>query len=79
MGLGGIGAGQYDVLAVTGKVYLGGALVTNAANGYVPTAGDSFKLLTYKSRSGQFATLQAPAPLQLGADYEKRFGIFTLE
>jgi hypothetical protein len=79
MSLGGTAAGQYDTLAVTGKVFLGGTLLTSAVNGYTPTAGDSFKLLTYKSRSGQFATLEAPPPLQLGADYEKRFGLFTLE
>jgi len=79
MGLGGTSLGQYDVLAVTGKAFLGGTLSTSAVNGYVPAVSDSFKLLTYKSRSGQFATMQGPAPLRLDADYEKRFGLFTLE
>jgi autotransporter-associated beta strand protein len=79
MGLGGVLAGQYDVLAVTGKASLGGTLATNAVNGYLPSLGDSFNLLTYKSRTGQFTTLEAPAPLGLAADYEKRFARFTLD
>jgi hypothetical protein len=48
-------------------------------NGYAPAAGDSFKLITYKSRSGEFSTLTAPAGLALDAAYMKRFGIFALE
>jgi hypothetical protein len=79
MGLGGILAGQYDVLAVTGKASLGGTLATNAVYGYVPGLGDSFNLLTYKSRTGQFTTLEAPGALGLAADYEKRFARFTLD
>jgi hypothetical protein len=79
MGLGGVAAGQYDVLAVSGKAFLGGTLLTSAVNGYSPAAGDSFKLISYKSRTGEFTTRVAPAGLQLDADYMKRFGIFALE
>jgi hypothetical protein len=79
MGLGGVLAGQYDVLAITGKALLSGTLATAAVNGYAPKAGDSFKLMTYKSRSGEFGRLVAPPSLAVDADYMKRFGLFTLD
>jgi hypothetical protein len=79
MGLGGTAAGQFDVLAVSGKASLDGTLLVSAVNGYAPKADDSFKLISYKSLSGEFTTLAAPAGLALGADYLKRFGLFTLE
>lgn len=78
MDLGGTAAGQHDVLAITGKAFLGGTLSVNAVGSYVPMAGDAFRLITYRSRSGAFATTVAPAGFDLSSAYQKKFARFTL-
>ena len=78
MGLGGTGAGQYDVLSVTGTAYLNGTLSTIAVNGYVPLLGDAFNLITYGARSGSFANLFAPSGFSLAPGYSASYGKFTL-
>ncbi|MBK7423452.1 MAG: hypothetical protein IPJ48_10325 [Propionivibrio sp.] len=57
--LGGTTAGtQYDVLAVSGNVTLGGTLNSTLINSYVPTAGPNFDIITAGgTASGSFATL----------------------
>ena len=54
--LGGASAGQFDVLQVTGTATLDGTLNVSLINGYVPTPPDAFQVLTFGSRSGDFAT-----------------------
>ncbi|HEX5470488.1 MAG TPA: hypothetical protein VFW73_01310 [Lacipirellulaceae bacterium] len=44
--LGGYTAGQFDVLAVTGAATLSGTLTVSFVNGFSPTVGDSFTVLT---------------------------------
>ena len=46
---------QYDVVHVTGKATLGGTLQVTLLNGFVPQPGDSFQVLTFGSRAGDFA------------------------
>ena len=51
-----VGTG-HDQLAVTGAVNLDGTLAVTALPGFTPTAGDSFTVMTFASRSGEFATV----------------------
>ena len=50
----GTAPGQWDVLDVTGTANLDGTLEV-VLDGYSPAAGDSFAVMTYASRSGEFA------------------------
>jgi hypothetical protein len=53
--LGGLTAGtQYDQLAVSGPVNLNGSLNVSFVNGFVPSAGQQFTILTCASRTGTF-------------------------
>ncbi len=54
--IGGTGAAgtDYDVLQVTGTANVGGILQLTAVNGYVPSIGDTFTVLTAASRTGRF-------------------------
>jgi hypothetical protein len=79
MGLGGTANGQFDVLAVSGETRLGGTLLGIAVNGYVPQPGQTFKLITYESRTGAFASVVGPAGFDLAPAYKPRFGLFTLD
>jgi hypothetical protein len=56
--LGEPGRDPSDRLAVSGSAALDGALEVARVNGYAATAGDSFDILTYGSRSGQFKSLE---------------------
>jgi hypothetical protein len=61
--LGGTTAGTlYDQLAVTGSAILGGTLNVALINGFTPTTGQSFSVLTSSSGliSGTFGTLNLP-------------------
>jgi adhesin HecA-like repeat protein len=60
--LGGQATTQYGRLAVTGNAALDGSLVPSLINGYAPATGDAFDVLSYGSRSGQFAQLAASSP-----------------
>jgi hypothetical protein len=44
-------------LVATGQAQLAGVLDVSLVEGYVPVIGDSFPILTYDSRVGQFATI----------------------
>ncbi len=54
--LGGTGAGQFDVLTVSGRATLDGTFDVSAIGGFAVQSGQSFKVLTYGSRVGDFAT-----------------------
>jgi hypothetical protein len=54
--LGGIHSGtDYDQLAIGGTATLDGTLNVNLINGFQPIVGDSFAVLIFGSRSGDFA------------------------
>jgi hypothetical protein len=56
--LGGLTAGtQYDQLAIGGSATLDGTLQVSLVDGFTPSSGDSFQVMTYGSRSGSFATI----------------------
>jgi len=58
----------YDVVNVQGRVTLGGTLQVVLLGGFVPHAGDSFRVLNFGSRSEDFSTylgLSLPNGLQL--------------
>lgn len=57
---------QHDRLAVSGAATLGGTLTIDFINGYTPTIGQSFTVMTYPSRTGAFASVIAPCPAGFG-------------
>jgi hypothetical protein len=60
--IGGTGAGtDYDQLAITGSAQLDGTLNVSLVNGFIPVGGQSFSVVTWGSRSGQFSTVNLPA------------------
>ena len=60
--LGGTTAGAgYGQLQVAGPVTLNGTLTVNLANGYVPSTGDAFTVLTAGTRNGTFANFFYPS------------------
>ncbi len=62
--IGGSTAGTtYDQLVIGGTATLGGTMTAAFINGFTPTAGDIFTVLTSSIRTGTFATVNAPAPL----------------
>lgn len=59
--IGGLAAGtEYDLLDVSGDVYLGGNLKVDLFDGFVPSPGDTFQFLTAKNISGSFGSLHLP-------------------
>jgi hypothetical protein len=48
---------QYDRLVISGSATLDGTLNVSLINGFLPAAADSFRVLTYGSLTGQFATI----------------------
>ncbi len=63
---------EFGVLNLSGVATLQGALTVVTTNGYVPVENDSFSILNYGSRSGQFAPVILPAltyPLQWKVSY----------
>jgi uncharacterized repeat protein (TIGR01451 family) len=53
-------ATQHDQLIVTGTAALGGTLNVVLFGGYVPNDGDVFDVLTFASKTGDFATKNLP-------------------
>ncbi|MCK6623443.1 MAG: Ig-like domain-containing protein, partial [Calditrichia bacterium] len=51
---------QYDRLKVVGAAQLSGTLKVVLANNFVPAIGDTFKVMSYTSRAGQFAAFVPP-------------------
>jgi hypothetical protein len=55
LGVGGANAGtDFDQLAVGGTATLGGTLNVSLINGFEPVPGDTFQVLTFGARSGDF-------------------------
>src|SRR5207245_2228118 len=46
---------QFDRLAVSGAASLNGTLNVTRINGFTVTAGDQFQIMTFGSRTGDFA------------------------
>ena len=60
LGFGISGPANYGHLSLTGGATLGGALDVTLNNGYVPAVSNAFTLVTFASRSGEFATTSLP-------------------
>jgi hypothetical protein len=76
MDIGGLAANQYDRLAVNGVVTLAGTLNVSLINAYMPAVGDSFQILTFTGRNGDFQTENG---LQLGANrFDPRYDATSL-
>ena len=56
----GTSAGQYDKLAVSGAASLGGTLHAEPIGGFVPEVGQQFTVMTFGSRTGEFASISGP-------------------
>ena len=66
VGIGGATAGsQFGQLNVTGAASLGGTLNVSLLNGYSPSSGNSYLILTFASVTGDFAT-------ETGLKYRRR-------
>ena len=52
---------SYDQLVVTGAASLAGTLNVDLVNGFAPSMSDTFQVLTFASRTGDFATKNLPA------------------
>lgn len=61
--LGGTTPGRFDQLTVFGTAALAGTLTVRLVNGYVPTSGDTLRVLTAPSLTGGFETLDGDGPL----------------
>jgi hypothetical protein len=46
---------NHSRLNITGDAYLSGTLGVTLADGYLPNPGDTFNVMTYRSREGDFA------------------------
>ena len=55
--LGGTAPGAFDRAEIQGHAALGGTLAVSLVNGYAPVVGDTFEILTFTSRSGDFANM----------------------
>jgi hypothetical protein len=65
---------NFGKLAVTGTATFAGTLTATLVNGYVPTTGDTFPIVTYASRSGDFTS----GPSQFNRVYDDADGILNL-
>jgi hypothetical protein len=71
--IGGKTAGSgYDRLKVGGIANLGGAISVSVINGFTPAPGDSYQVLTFSSRSGDFTT-QSGFTLAGGLTLQEQF------
>lgn len=56
--IGGLTAGsQFDRLAISGSATLSGSLNISLIGGFVPVAGDTFQIMTFGSRTGNFTAI----------------------
>jgi len=59
--IGGTAAGTFDKLAVTGTATLFGALNISLVNGFIPTSGNTFQILTCSSlQNSSFESVGGP-------------------
>jgi hypothetical protein len=66
--------GLFSRMSVGGMATLTGTLKVTLVNGYVPTTGDSFPIMTFASRSGDFTT----GPAAFSRNYDDVGGSLTL-
>ncbi len=66
----------YGQIAFPTSAPLTGSVSVNFNSGYIPSAGDSFPLVTYGTRTGAFTTLALPAQEQWQTNYSA--STFTL-
>jgi hypothetical protein len=59
---------EFDQFRVNGQATLDGTLNVTLVDGFVPAPGDSFKLMTFTSRVGEFATVNGN-----GQDYSPNY------
>ena len=59
--IGGVGAGSFGMLTVSGSATLNGALTLNLVNGFKLRAGDSFRVISAASSTGAFSAVNFPA------------------
>jgi len=55
------GPNQANRLAITGAATLGGTLSLDLLNGFTPSLGDAYEVLSFGSRTGDFGVFSAPA------------------
>jgi hypothetical protein len=55
--IGGAGAGQFDVVNVSGAATLSGTLTLSTVNGFSPAVGQTFTIMSYASHTGCFTTI----------------------
>ena len=58
MELAGLTSGQFDYLDVNGTASLGGTLEIAFLNGFHPAVGDTFHIMDFNSRTGDFDSIQ---------------------
>jgi hypothetical protein len=71
--LGGIAAAKQGAIAISGAAAFDGTLSATFVNGFAPVSGDTFKVLTFSSATGTFATVTSvalPTGLNLTAVYD---------
>ncbi|HQU42601.1 MAG TPA: choice-of-anchor D domain-containing protein [Pirellulales bacterium] len=71
--LAGTTSDKFGRLTVSGAAAFDGTLNISLVNGYQPVSGDSFKVMTFASETGQFATINGtsiPNNLVLAAAYD---------
>lgn len=74
--LGGGGAGEFDVLAVSARATLDGTLAIGFIGGFTPLPEQEFPGLTFASRTGEFAELATPqAPPEISLRYDARAAV----
>jgi photosystem II stability/assembly factor-like uncharacterized protein len=68
--LGGLIPGtNHDQVRINGQANLSGTIKVDFLNGFVPAIGNSFTVMTYTARSGQFAGITAPPGVTLQPAY----------
>ncbi len=62
-------ATNYGSFLITSNIVLAGAFNATLANGYVPTSGTSFSVMTYSNYSGSFSSLGLPSAVNWQSTY----------
>ena len=61
---------QYDRMDISGTAALNGELNIALIDGFIPAMNDTFRILNYANRSGEFATINCPDSLIVDILYE---------
>ncbi len=64
---------NFDAVTVTGTVNLSGTLKVSLLNGYTPSYGDSFTIVTAGSISGTFSTLDLATNIPVNSQWHIRY------